>query len=67
MGDQLIDGKAIARNVRRKISEEIKELSIKPGLAVVLVGENPGSQVYVRMNIVLVVSQRRNGDSELLE
>lgn len=48
----LIDGKAFAQNVRAKVAESVKKLkdshNITPGLAVVLVGENPASQVYVR-------------------
>ncbi len=49
---QLIDGKAIALELRKKVGEEtavlIKQHGIKPGLAVVLVGEDPASSVYVR-------------------
>ncbi|WP_157218408.1 bifunctional methylenetetrahydrofolate dehydrogenase/methenyltetrahydrofolate cyclohydrolase FolD [Flavisphingomonas formosensis] len=47
----LIDGKAIAEALRRDIANEVAALAgqgIKPGLAVVLVGEDPASQVYVR-------------------
>ncbi|MCP4937204.1 MAG: bifunctional methylenetetrahydrofolate dehydrogenase/methenyltetrahydrofolate cyclohydrolase FolD [bacterium] len=49
---QLIDGKVIALELRKKIREEtaalIKQHDVKPGLAVVLVGEDPASSVYVR-------------------
>ena len=49
---QLIDGKAIAINLRKQIGEEtadlIKRHGVKPGLAVVLVGEDAASSVYVR-------------------
>jgi methylenetetrahydrofolate dehydrogenase (NADP+)/methenyltetrahydrofolate cyclohydrolase len=49
---QIIDGKAIAAEVREKVSADVAEMiarhGIKPGLAVVLVGEDPASQVYVR-------------------
>jgi methylenetetrahydrofolate dehydrogenase (NADP+)/methenyltetrahydrofolate cyclohydrolase len=45
---QLIDGKAIAAKVRAEVAVRAKALSRKPGLAVVLVGEDPASQVYVR-------------------
>ncbi len=49
---QLIDGKAIALELRKKVGEEThalhKQHGIKPGLAVVLVGEDPASSVYVR-------------------
>ncbi|MGR7997367.1 bifunctional methylenetetrahydrofolate dehydrogenase/methenyltetrahydrofolate cyclohydrolase FolD [Xanthobacter sp. ZOL 2024] len=49
---KIIDGKAFAANLRARLAEEVVELSrahgVKPGLAVVLVGEDPASQVYVR-------------------
>ena len=48
---QVIDGKEIAANVRKEVGAEvarlIKEHGLKPGLAVVLVGEDPASKVYV--------------------
>lgn len=48
----LIDGKATSIVVREEIKKEVKEFTEKynktPGLAVVIVGENPASQVYVR-------------------
>jgi methylenetetrahydrofolate dehydrogenase (NADP+) / methenyltetrahydrofolate cyclohydrolase len=48
----VLDGKALAAEVRGKVAEEAKrigaKLGRKPGLAVVLVGENPASEVYVR-------------------
>jgi methylenetetrahydrofolate dehydrogenase (NADP+)/methenyltetrahydrofolate cyclohydrolase len=43
-----IDGKAVAQGLRQQIAADVKKLNFKPGLAVVLVGENPASQVYVR-------------------
>ena len=49
---KIIDGKAIAANIREKLAAEVKRLEeggIKPGLAVVLVGEDPASKVYVAM------------------
>lgn len=46
-----IDGKALAAKVKRRAAEEAGKLSRKPGLAVVLVGEDPASQVYVRNKI----------------
>ena len=48
---QIIDGKAFAADLRQRISAEVAKLrsqNITPGLAVVLVGEDPASQVYVR-------------------
>ena len=47
---QIIDGKQIAANVKAQVREEVatlKEKGYKPGLAVVLVGNNPASRVYV--------------------
>lgn len=47
---QLIDGKAIAAKRREVVAEKTRELlaqGIQPGLAVVLVGEDPASQIYV--------------------
>ena len=44
---KIIDGKAIAANIRGKLAAEVKRLEeggIKPGLAVVLVGEDPASK-----------------------
>ena len=48
----LIDGKAFAAKVRAQVAEHVQRLKaehgLTPGLAVVLVGEDPASQVYVR-------------------
>ncbi len=43
-----IDGKQIAKQIRQNIKQEIEDYEKKPGLAVVLVGDNPASQIYVR-------------------
>jgi len=45
---KIIDGKAFAAKLLTGITAEVAGLSYKPGLAVVLVGEDPASQVYVR-------------------
>ncbi len=48
----LIDGKAIAAKVRAEVKEKVAEFTartgVRPGLTVVLVGEDPASRVYVR-------------------
>jgi len=44
---QVIDGKAFATKLRAGIAAEVATLPYKPGLAVVLVGEDPASKVYV--------------------
>ncbi len=51
MTAKIIDGKAFAAKVRASVAEHVAALKTKgvtPGLAVVLVGEDPASQVYVR-------------------
>ncbi len=52
MSATIIDGKAFAAGLRGKLAEAVGQLKaehgLTPGLAVVLVGENPASQVYVR-------------------
>ena len=49
---RIIDGKAFAADLRARVAEEVAGLKaehgLTPGLAVVLVGEDPASQVYVR-------------------
>lgn len=45
---KIIDGKSIATGIRAKIKEEVARLTKKPKLVVVLVGDDPGSAVYVR-------------------
>ena len=48
---QIIDGKAVSASVKAQVKEECEALKAKgivPGLAVIIVGEDPASQVYVR-------------------
>ncbi len=47
MSGRIIDGKAIAAGVRAAVAAGVKTLSEQPALAVVLVGDDPASQVYV--------------------
>jgi methylenetetrahydrofolate dehydrogenase (NADP+)/methenyltetrahydrofolate cyclohydrolase len=51
MSAKIIDGKALAEQIRVRVADEAKKLGLKPGLAAVLVGENPASQVYVRNKV----------------
>jgi methylenetetrahydrofolate dehydrogenase (NADP+)/methenyltetrahydrofolate cyclohydrolase len=44
----IIDGKAIAADLREKTARAVASMKTAPGLAVVLVGEDPASQIYVR-------------------
>ncbi|HWS15043.1 MAG TPA: bifunctional methylenetetrahydrofolate dehydrogenase/methenyltetrahydrofolate cyclohydrolase FolD [Candidatus Methylomirabilis sp.] len=52
MSARLIDGKAIAATVRARVKEKVAEFTartgVRPGLTVVLVGEDPASAIYVR-------------------
>lgn len=52
MSAQILDGREVSKQVRRRVKAEVKtfaeETGVTPCLAVILVGENPASQVYVR-------------------
>src|SRR5262249_5956235 len=52
MTARIIDGKAIAAGLRARVADEVsrvkREHGLTPGLAVVLVGNDPASEVYVR-------------------
>ena len=49
---QIIDGKEVSQHIRKEVADEVlklkEERGITPGLAAVLVGDNPASQIYVR-------------------
>ena len=45
---KIIDGKTLAENLRKNIANEVKQYSRPPGLAVILVGDDEASKVYVR-------------------
>ena len=51
MAAEIIDGKALADEIRRQIAEEVADLTshtgVVPGLSVILVGDDPASRVYV--------------------
>ncbi len=49
MAAKIIDGKAVAARVKAEVAEEVAALGLRPGLATILVGEDPASAVYVRM------------------
>jgi len=51
MSAQVIDGKAVAADVRANVARAVGQLPGQPALAVVLVGEDPASQVYVRNKV----------------
>ena len=79
MSAKIIDGVAIGKEIRAEVAAEVAKLAtkgIKPGLAVVLVGENPASQVYVRakgraceeagMKSVTITLPAETSDAEVL-
>ncbi len=79
MTAQLIDGNALSRQLRADVATRVQALKargVTPGLAVILVGDNPASQVYVRnkvkacedtgMHSVLETWPATMGESELL-
>jgi len=54
MAAQILDGKQLAAQVRAEVKRKVEALArrgIRPGLAVILAGENPASRVYVRNKI----------------
>lgn len=51
MTAKLIDGAAIARQVRAEAAAQARALPTRPGLAVILVGDDPASAVYVRNKV----------------
>ena len=46
---RIIDGKAVAARVKQDVARAVAELGATPGLATILVGDDPASAVYVRM------------------
>jgi len=49
MPARVIDGKAVAERVRQRVADEVASTRLQPGLATILVGEDPASTIYVRM------------------
>ena len=60
-----IDGKALAAKVKAQVAEKAAKLPRQPGLAVVLVGEDPASQVYVRGKDCLLYTSPSPRDATL--
>jgi methylenetetrahydrofolate dehydrogenase (NADP+) / methenyltetrahydrofolate cyclohydrolase len=49
MAARVIDGEAVAARIRERVRQEVASLPSPPGLATILVGDDPASAVYVRM------------------
>lgn len=71
MTAEIIDGKAFAASVRARVAEHVARLradhDLVPGLAVVLVGEDPASQVYVRSKGKMTVEVGMNSYEHRLD
>ncbi len=48
MSAVIMDGKALASKIKSEVRSQVDAMSVKPGLAVILAGDNPASRVYVR-------------------
>lgn len=60
---KLIDGKLVSNEIKESLKREIEELGLKPGLAIILVGDNPASEVYVKNK--LLASKKVGVDAKL--
>jgi methylenetetrahydrofolate dehydrogenase (NADP+)/methenyltetrahydrofolate cyclohydrolase len=49
MSAKLIDGKNIAEEIRKRVTRDVASLGYAPGLAVIIVGDDPASEIYVRL------------------
>ena len=51
---RILDGNALAARLRERVAATVEQLAdlhgVRPGLATILVGDDPASEVYVRMN-----------------
>ena len=47
MAANVIDGKALAAKCKARVAQEVRSFSRRPGLAVIIVGDNPASRTYV--------------------
>lgn len=64
MPAELIDGKAIAQSIREEVARDVAALvarGVTPGLTVVLVGDDPASQIYVRSKERACIEAGMNG------
>lgn len=49
INSKIIDGKLISARITEEIKNEMKDISVTPGLALILVGNDPASEIYVKM------------------
>ena len=55
---KIIDGKEIAKEIREKLHQEIVSENLKPGLAIIMVGNNPASEI--KGKLVLKLGLKKN-------
>ena len=55
MAAQIIDGKAVSAKVKEEVRQEIEREGLDVGLAVVIVGDDPASRVYVNIQSCRIV------------
>lgn len=63
---QILDGKTIAASIQAEVAKDVQQLQlqgIRPGLSVVLVGNNPASEVYVRSKVKTSAALGINSES----
>ena len=69
MAAQIIDGKAVSAKVKEEVRQEIEREGLDVGLAVVIVGDDPASRVYVnnkkKTSYKVVIYGDVNGDGEI--
>ena len=53
---QILDGQMVSKEIRERVKEEVARLEIKPKLAVILVGDDDASQIYVVIKLKLVIA-----------
>lgn len=49
MTAKIIDGRVIAKEIRKKIAQEVSRFAIKPKIATIKIGNDPGSELYLRL------------------
>ena len=67
MAATIIDGKALAEKVKKRTAAAAEGLRRRPGLAVILVGDDPASRVYVNGNSAKPAKQIKEGDEIKIE
>src|SRR5882672_7850096 len=62
----IIDGKAIAARIRAEVTAQVRQMPVKPGLALIRVGNDPASEIYVRGKVKACAETGIAGSEHLL-